>query len=31
MKAQYANKVMSSMLAFVDHKVLLKGEAYEKS
>lgn len=29
MKAQYANKVMSSMLAFVDHKVLLKGEAYE--
>lgn len=29
MKAQYANKVMSSMLAFIDHKVLLKGEAYE--
>ena len=29
MKPQYINKVMSSMLAFVDHKVLLKGEAYE--
>ena len=29
MKAQYSNKVMSSMLAFVDHKILLKGEAYE--
>jgi hypothetical protein len=29
MKAQYSNKVMSSMLAFLDHKVLLKGEAYE--
>ena len=29
MKAQYINKLMSSMLAFVDHKVLLKGEAYE--
>jgi hypothetical protein len=29
MKAQYINKLMSSMLAFVDHKVLIKGEAYE--
>ena len=29
MKPQYINNVMSSMLAFVDHKVLIKGEAYE--
>jgi len=29
MKAQYINKLMSSMLAFVDHKILLKGQAYE--
>ena len=28
MKVQYENKVMSSLLLFVDHEITQKGEAY---
>ena len=28
MKVQFENKVMSSLLMFVDHKVTQKGDAY---